>query len=83
MTGTWKWTRPGGSATGDDTGAAIRALEDTSLNSVDIDERAAQWKAQGWEPPAAGAAADGVATRSVGEDGRARVCSYGSERRII
>ena len=61
----------------DDAGEAIRALEDVSVNSVDIDERASQWKSQGWNPPSAGAAAAGAATRSMGSHG-ARVCSYGT-----
>lgn len=60
---------------GDDAGEAIRALEDVSVNSVDIDERASQWKSQGWNPPSAGAATTGATARSVGGRG-ARVCSY-------
>ncbi|MCC2955945.1 hypothetical protein LK542_10000 [Massilia sp. IC2-477] len=60
---------------GDDAGEAIRALEDVTVNSVDIDERASQWKSQGWNAPSASAAAAGGASRSVGQRG-ARVCSY-------
>lgn len=67
----------------DDAGAALRALEDAGLNSIDIDERSSQWKAEGWNPPVTGSATPEAATRSVGDDGRARVCSYGSERRVI
>ena len=51
---------------GDDAGEAIRALEDTGLNGVDIDARASQWKSQGWNAPAGGAATTSGATRSVG-----------------
>lgn len=62
----------------DDVGEALRALEDIGLNSVDIDERASQWKAEGWNPPPAGAT-DGAATRSLGERSGARVRTYGSQ----
>lgn len=65
---------------GDDAGEAIRALEDVSVNSVDIDERATLWKLQGWNPPAAGTTATGVATRSPGSAGGARVCSYDADK---
>jgi hypothetical protein len=57
---------------GDDAGEAIRALEDVSVNSVDIDERASVWKSQGWNAPAsaAGATAErsGMRVRSYGAD---------------
>lgn len=62
---------------GDDTGEAIRALED--VNGIDIDERASQWKSQGWNPPMAGAVTTSASTRSLGERG-ARVCSYGADK---
>ncbi|CAN7282083.1 hypothetical protein [Massilia sp. LjRoot122] len=58
----------------DDSGEAIRALEDVSLNSIDVDERASQWKSQGWNPPSAGTAAG-----SAGERGL-RVRSYGADK---
>lgn len=61
---------------GDDAGEAIRALED--VNGIDIDERASQWKAQGWTPPVAGTATS-VSARSSSERG-ARVCSYGADK---
>jgi len=64
----------------DDAGEAIRALEDVSINSVDIDQRASQWKSQGWNPPAGGAATAGGAVRSTGSGGGARVCHYGVEK---
>jgi len=60
---------------GDDAGEAIRALEDTGLNGVDIDERASQWKSEGWSTPARSDAA-GAALGSAGDRG-ARVRSYG------
>ena len=44
----------------DDAGRAVQALE--AANSVDIDERAGQWRQQGWDyNSAAGAAAGGTA----------------------
>lgn len=33
-------------------GDAIRALEDVGRDSVDIGERASEWKSEGWTPPA-------------------------------
>ena len=49
---------------------AVRALDSAHVQSVDIDERASQWKSQGWNPPVAGAAMAatamaGTATGSV------------------
>lgn len=64
---------------GDDTGEAIRALED--VNGIDIEERASQWKSQGWNPPTAGTGTTGASTRSPSERG-ARVCSYGADKSV-
>lgn len=64
---------------GDDAGEAIRALED--VNGIDIDERASQWKSQGWNPPTAGTVTTGASTRSSSEHG-ARVCSYGADKSV-
>jgi hypothetical protein len=64
----------------DDAGEAIRALEDTGLNGIDIDERASQWKSQGWNPPAAGAATSGAAANSAGSRSGARVRHYGTDK---
>ena len=61
----------------DDVGEAIQALED--VNGIDIDERASQWKSQGWNPPTMGAATAGASTRSPSERG-ARVGSYGADK---
>jgi uncharacterized protein (TIGR02271 family) len=36
---------------------AVRALDNANVNSVDIEDRANQWKSQGWTPPAAAPAA--------------------------
>ncbi|MFC5461947.1 YsnF/AvaK domain-containing protein [Massilia niabensis] len=46
---------------------AIQALDNAQFPSVDIDERANQWKSEGWVPPTAGAAMAGTTARSVGE----------------
>jgi uncharacterized protein (TIGR02271 family) len=40
---------------------AVRALDHASVNSIDIDQRSAQWRAEGWTPPVAGAALGGAA----------------------
>ncbi len=64
---------------GDETGEAIRALED--VNGIDIEERASQWKSQGWNPPTAGTGTTGASTRSPSERG-ARVCSYGADKSV-
>lgn len=54
---------------------AVRALEHANFKSVDIDERAKQWKLAGWTPPvigamvsAGGTAGDGV-IRAMGTTG--------------
>jgi len=57
----------------DDVGEAIRALED--VNGIDIDERASQWKSEGWTPQAT-SSTTGAAIRSGG----ARVGSYGADK---
>ena len=41
----------------DEVDEAVRALEDGHGKSVDIEERASQWRSEGWTPPVAGAAA--------------------------
>lgn len=64
---------------GDETGEAIRALED--VNGIDIEERASQWKSQGWNPPTAGTGTTGASTRSPSERG-ARVCCYGADKSV-
>lgn len=43
---------------------AVRALEHDDAKGIDIDERAGQWKSQGWQQPVTGAAA-GIAARSA------------------
>lgn len=43
----------------DATPAAVKALEDA--NSVDLDERSAQWRTEGWTSPAATTGADEAA----------------------
>jgi uncharacterized protein (TIGR02271 family) len=57
---------------------AVRALDHASVNSIDIDQRSAQWRSEGWTPPvagaapagsAAGAATTGIAASSVGSQG--------------
>jgi uncharacterized protein (TIGR02271 family) len=40
---------------------AVRALDHASVNSIDIDQRSAQWRAEGWTPPVSGAALGGAA----------------------
>jgi uncharacterized protein (TIGR02271 family) len=40
---------------------AVRALDHANVNSIDIDQRSAQWRAEGWTPPVAGAALGGAA----------------------
>ena len=40
---------------------AIQALDNAHVTGVDIDERANQWKSQGWMPPTAGASMAGTA----------------------
>jgi len=50
----------------DEVDEAVRALEDVSLNSVDIEERASQWKSEGWTPPAAGVGLAGAAALAAG-----------------
>lgn len=62
----------------DDVGEALRALEDTGINSVDIDERASQWRAEGWNPPAGGDGTD----RPIGQRSGARVRSYGGQKGV-
>ncbi|MEN3276908.1 MAG: hypothetical protein V7631_2698 [Massilia sp.] len=46
----------------DEADEAVAALNDSHLRSVDIDERAHQWKSQGWMPPVAGAGMAGMGT---------------------
>ena len=47
----------------DQTNRAVQALDDVDLTSVDIDERASQWRSQGWQPQEGGS---GTAEASVG-----------------
>jgi uncharacterized protein (TIGR02271 family) len=49
----------------DEVDEAVRALE--HANTVDIDERASQWKAQGWVPPVAGAGMAGATALAAGD----------------
>jgi uncharacterized protein (TIGR02271 family) len=51
---------------------AVRALDDANVNTVDIDERAGQWKSEGWTPPVAAVAA-GTAVGAAGEEARFNV----------
>jgi uncharacterized protein (TIGR02271 family) len=49
---------------------AVRALDDVGFKSVDIDERANQWKSEGWAPPvtaSTAATATGIAARAGGD----------------
>ncbi|MEH6433918.1 YsnF/AvaK domain-containing protein [Massilia sp. DD77] len=50
----------------DEADEAVKALNEAHMNSVDIDERASQWKSQGWNPPAAGLGMAGAAGMSTG-----------------
>jgi uncharacterized protein (TIGR02271 family) len=49
----------------DEVDEAVRALE--HANTVDIDERASQWKSQGWTPPAAGAGVAAATALAAGD----------------
>jgi uncharacterized protein (TIGR02271 family) len=51
----------------DEVDEAVRALEEAHINTVDIDARASQWKAEGWAPPVAGAAAAGATALAAGK----------------
>lgn len=44
---------------------AVRALDEAHVNTVDIDERASQWKSEGWTPPATAAMAGAAAGAST------------------
>lgn len=55
---------------------AVRALDEAHFNTVDIDERASQWKSEGWTPPAA--AATGAATTAATTAGAAALGSVGA-----
>jgi uncharacterized protein (TIGR02271 family) len=46
---------------------AVRALEDVQTKSVDIEERANQWKSQGWKPPVADVGMAGATALAAGE----------------
>jgi uncharacterized protein (TIGR02271 family) len=48
---------------------AVRALDEAGVNTVDIDERSAQWKSAGWTPPVAGAATAATAAGTLGTAG--------------
>jgi uncharacterized protein (TIGR02271 family) len=75
----------------DEVDEAIRALEAGHGTSIDIDERAAQWKSEGWTPPTAGARDEvhipvveerlAVGKREV-ERGGVRVRSYVAEQPV-
>jgi uncharacterized protein (TIGR02271 family) len=75
----------------DEVDEAIRALEAGHGASVDIDERASQWKSEGWTPPAAGGRDEvhipvveeklAVGKREV-ERGGVRVRSYVTEQPV-
>lgn len=45
---------------------AVRVLDESHVRSVDIDERAHQWKSEGWMPPAAGVGTAGMAGLGTG-----------------
>jgi uncharacterized protein (TIGR02271 family) len=45
---------------------AVRVLNDSHVQSIDIDERASQWKSAGWTPPAAASAGIGMAGMGAG-----------------
>jgi stress response protein YsnF len=52
----------------DQVDAAVRALEEGHGSGIDIDERANQWKSQGWQPPVVAAGmAGGAAAVAAGE----------------
>ncbi|KFC62320.1 hypothetical protein [Massilia sp. LC238] len=63
----------------DDAGEAIRALED--VNGIDINERASQWKSDGWNPPTSSTATTGASTRSSSEGGT-RVYSRDADKTV-
>lgn len=48
---------------------AIRALDNAHVNSIDIDQRSGEWKAEGWQPPVAGAGLAGVSLSGAGQSG--------------
>ena len=50
----------------DEADAAVKALNESHLKSVDIEDRAHQWKSQGWMPPVAGAGMAGMAGMGSG-----------------
>jgi len=63
---------------------AVRALDEAHFNTVDIDERAGQWKSEGWTPPAAattaattagttGAATAALGSAAAGDEARFKV----------
>lgn len=45
---------------------AVRVLNESHVQSIDIDERANQWKSEGWTPPAAGVGMAGMASMDTG-----------------
>jgi len=50
----------------DEVDDAVRVLNESHMRSVDIDQRAGQWRSEGWTPPAAAAGMAGMAGRSAG-----------------
>lgn len=44
----------------DEADEAVKALNESHVQSVDIDERASQWKSEGWTPPVTGAGMAGM-----------------------
>lgn len=67
----------------------VRALDEAHVNTVDIDQRAGQWRSEGWTPPAAaamaGAAAGataGAVAGSVGDSAVAATGTVGDEARF-
>ncbi|MCS0633186.1 YsnF/AvaK domain-containing protein [Telluria mixta] len=64
----------------DEVDEAVRALEDGHLGSVDIDERANQWKSEGWVPPVTGAA--GAATVAAADRDAPAAGTTGGEAHV-
>ena len=57
----------------DDVDRAVKVLEEAG--SIDVDDRASQWRSSGWDYPTAGTAASGSAIDALGSGG-----SYGREQ---
>jgi uncharacterized protein (TIGR02271 family) len=54
----------------DEVDEAVRALQESHIRTVDIEERANQWKSEGWVPPVAGAGIAGAGAAALSSGGR-------------